>query len=70
MNFQQQAVPPWYQVPRKLLFVPSLRFLICEEREVGGGLFFFFFFLSFNMLGFRLFQRMIIFKMLNQDTEW
>lgn len=40
------------------------------KKERLGEVFFFFFFLSFNMLGFRLFQRMIIFKMLNQDTEW
>lgn len=66
MTFQQQPHPR-YQVPKKPLLVASLRFLICEERKFGWCLFHF---KVFNMLGFRLFQRMIIFKVMNLEIEW
>lgn len=61
MTYEQQRPPP-YQLPKEPLLVPSLTLLICEERKVAWGLFHF---KVFNMLGFRLFQRTIIFKVMN-----
>lgn len=56
------APTPITRSPRSPYLCKAFRFLMCEERKVGWDLFHF---KVYNMPGYRLFHRMIIFKVMN-----